>query len=112
MTPKEFKEKYTKHHYLTVGRLKEYLEGYPEDALVVSQRVEDRYYEGVDISGARGILPDGSAGILPSGSKATGWETLKRPDPLYPEFETEYSPVWGPVLYKDDKDVFYLDLHY
>jgi len=55
---------------------------------VVSQRVEDSYYEN------------------------HGWETLKRPDPLYSEFETEYSPVWSPVLYKDDKDVFYLDLHY
>lgn len=88
MTPKEFKEKYTKHHYLTVGRLKEYLESYPDDALVVSQRVEDSYYEN------------------------HGWETLKRPDALYPEFETEYTPVWGPILYKDDRDVFYLDLHY
>lgn len=88
MTPKEFKEKYTEHHYLTVGRLKEYLKDYPDDALVVSQRVEDKYYEN------------------------NGWQTLKRPNPLYPEFETEYSPVWGPVLYKDDKDVFYLDLHY
>ena len=88
MTPKEFKEKYIKHHYLTVGKLKEYLANYPDDALVVSQRVEDSYY------------------------KNHGWETLKRPDSIYPEFETEYSPVWSPVLYKDDKDVFYLDLHY
>jgi hypothetical protein len=88
MTPKEFKEKYVKHHYLTVGVLKKYLEEYPDDALVVSQRVEDSYYEN------------------------HGWETLKRPDPLYPEFETEYTAVWGPVIYRDDKDVFYLDLHY
>ena len=89
MTPKEFKEEYTKHHYLTVGRLKEYLESYPDDALVVSQRVLDVYYE------------------------KHGWETLKRPDPVDPtNYENEYTPVWGPVLYKDDKDVFYLDLHY
>jgi hypothetical protein len=86
MTPKEFKEKYK--HYLTVGKLKEYLEGYPDDALVVSQRVEDFYYE------------------------KNGWETLKRPDPMYEGHESQYTPVWSPVLYKDDKDVFYLDLHY
>ena len=88
MTPKEYKEKYIKHHHLTVGKLKEYLAGYPDDALVVSQRVEDVYYE------------------------KHRWETLKRPDPAYSGSETEYTTVWSPVLYKDDKDVFYLDLHY
>ena len=34
--------------YLTVGRLKKFLEQHPElpdDALVLTQRVEDRYYE-------------------------------------------------------------------
>jgi hypothetical protein len=86
MTPKEFKEKYK--HYLTVGKLKEYLEDYPDDALVVSQRVEDVYYE------------------------KHGWETLKRPNPIYEGHENEYTAVWSPVLYKEDKDVFYLDLHY
>jgi hypothetical protein len=88
MTPQEFKERYTKHHYLTVGKLKEYLADYPDDALVVTQRVEDMYYE------------------------KYGWQTLKKPDPIFTRQEIEYSPVWSPVLYKDDKECFYLDLHY
>ena len=41
-----------------------------------------------------------------------GWETLKKQDPLYEEHQNEYSAVWSPVLYRDDKDIFYLDLHY
>jgi hypothetical protein len=110
MTPKEFKDKHK--YYLTVGELKGYLAGYPDDALVVAQRVEDRYYEGVDISGMTGTLPDGTSGTLPSGSKATGWETLKKPDPMFKDHEIEYSAVWSPVLYRDDKECFYLDLHY
>lgn len=88
MTPQEFKERYTKHHYLTVGKLKEYLAHYPDDALVVAQRVEDVYYE------------------------KHGWQTLKKPDPMFKDHEIEYSPVWSPVLYRNDKECFYLDLHY
>jgi len=86
MTPKEYKEKH--NYYLTVGQLKESLKDYPDDALVVSQRVEDVYYE------------------------ERGWETLKKPDHLYPEWNHEYSAVWSPVSYGDDKECFYLDLHY
>jgi len=107
MTPKEFKEKHK--YYLTVGKLKEYLENYPDDALVVAQRVEDRYYEGIDISDITGMLPDGTFGKLPEGTKAHGWETLKKPDGYS---YSEYSAVWAPVLYHDDKECFYLDLHY
>ncbi len=91
-------------YHLTVGRLKEELEKYPDDALVVSQRVEDKYYEGCDISGMMG--PNG---ILPPGSKSNGWETIKKEQD---GFEVEYSPVWGVVHYKDDKEHLYLDLHY
>ena len=86
MTPKEYKEKHK--HYLTVGQLKKYLADYPNDALIVSQRVEDVYYE------------------------KHGWQTLKKPNPMYEEDEIEYTAVWSPVLYRDDTDVFYLDLHY
>jgi hypothetical protein len=114
MTSKEAKERYgIKGDYLTVGKLKEILYNYPNDALVVAQRVEDRYYEGVDISGMSGRLSDGTFGTLPPGSKATGWQTLKKPDHLYPEEENnEYSPVWSVVHYKDDTDCLFLDLHY
>jgi hypothetical protein len=89
MTSKEAKEKYaTKSYYLTVGRLKEELAKYPDDALVVSQRVEDFYYE------------------------ENGWQTVKKPDPLYSDQEQQYSPVWCVVHYKDDQDCLFLDLHY
>ena len=88
MTPKEYKEMHKRGQYLTVGRLKEYLDQYPDDALVVSQRIEDVYYE------------------------KHGWQTLKKPNPMFKGFDSEYSAVWSPVLYKDDKECFYLDLHY
>lgn len=86
MTPKEYKEKHP--HYLTVGQLKESLKDYPDDALVVSQRIEDVYYE------------------------KHGWKTLKKPDNINPEWDNQYSAVWSPVGYTDDKECFYLDLHY
>ena len=86
MTPKEFKDK-CKNNYCTVGDLKKYLEGYPDDSIVVSQRVEDVYYE------------------------KYGWETLDIPDTLYPEHNNQYTPVFSPVL-REDKNCFYLDLHY
>ena len=85
MTSKEFREQHK--DYLTVGELKKYLTDYPDDALVVAQRVEDVYYE------------------------KHGWKTLKKPDHLYPEHNNQYSAVWGMVSY-DDKECCYLDLHY
>lgn len=85
MTSKEFREQHK--DYLTVGELKKYLTDYPDDALVVAQRVEDVYYE------------------------KHGWKTLKKPDHLYPEHNNQYSAVWSMVSY-DDKECCYLDLHY
>ena len=40
-------------YYLTVGELRKALSEYPDDAKVLVQRVEDQYYDGVDISGGR-----------------------------------------------------------
>ena len=113
MTSKEAKERFgVKGHYMTVGHLKKELEKYPDDALVVSQRIEDMYYDGVDISGMTGTLEDGSTGILPHGSKATGWDVIKKPNAFYEGTYNEYSPVWGVCHYKDDTDCLFLDLHY
>ena len=86
MTSQEAKIKYV--HYLTVGRLKEELAKYSDDTLVVTQRIEDRYYE------------------------KGGWETINKPDPTDRDFEQQYSPVWGVCHYFDDKDCLFLDLHY
>ena len=87
MTSKQYKERHK--DYLTVGQLKKQLADYPNDALVVAQRIEDVYYDTLN-----------------------GWETLKKPHNIYPEFNSEYTAVWSPVSYGDDKECFYLDLHY
>lgn len=76
---------YAQHGYCTVGDLKKFIEknNIPDDALVLIQRVEDRYYDGVDISGMSGCetSPDGK---FPSGSKSTGWGVyLKKGDQFY-----------------------------
>ena len=86
MTSKEFKKKHK--DYLTVGELKKQFVDYPDDALVVAQRVEDVYYE------------------------KHGWKTLKKRDNIIPGCKNEYSAVWSSVTYGDDKECFYLDLHY
>lgn len=65
---------------LTVGGLKKFLleNNPPDDAPVLIQRVEDKYFEGVDISGIGGCKSTKN-GIYPPGSKATGWGVyLKR----------------------------------
>ncbi len=85
-------EKYRDHHYLTVGKLKEWIEKFdvPNDALVCVQRVEDVYYE------------------------KHGWKTIKRQDHIYKDYLQEYTPVWSPCDYEQDKEdnVLLLDLHY
>lgn len=149
---KEDLYRYTEKGFLTVGRLKKFIQeqNLPDDAPVVVQRIEDRYYEGNDISGMRGC-PDTEDGIYPPGSRSEGWgvylkegeayrsvemmnakmeeEIIRREngspeefpmikDPkeyiIEPgdEFKDQYHPVWSPVLYRDDKDILFLDLHY
>jgi hypothetical protein len=85
MTSQEAKTIYT--HYLTVGQLRDKLDKYPDDALVVAQRVEDVYYE------------------------TRNWKTIDKPDPIYPDHTQQYSPVWSVCHYNDDNCLF-LDLHY
>lgn len=149
---KEDLYRYTKNGFLTVGQLKKFIEenNLPDNAPVVVQRIEDRYYEGNDISGMGGCS-DTEDGIYPPGSKAQGWgvylkegdayhnvktmnvrmkEELTRrkngepgkfpriDDPekyvqeLNDELKDQYHPIWSPVLYRDDKDILFLDLHY
>jgi hypothetical protein len=77
--------RYTGNGFLTVGRLKEFLEKHnlPDDAPVIVERVEDRYYEGNDISGMPGCT-DTEDGIYPPGSKSSGWGVyLKKGDPYH-----------------------------
>lgn len=64
----------TNHPRLTVKQLKDFIEknNLADDALVMIQRVEDMYYDGVDISGMRGCQYTEN-GIFPEGSKSSGW---------------------------------------
>jgi hypothetical protein len=64
-------DRYKEFGYLTVGNLKKFIEKYniPDDALVLIERVEDKYFDGVDISGMRNSEGD----VFPEGSKSNGW---------------------------------------
>ena len=97
-------------HFSKVGDLLDFIEKYkiPRDSNILVQRIEDCYYEGCDISGFTGQLEDSSWGKLPEGSKTTPWETIKKETDFG---DSEYTPVWCPVKYKNDNNL-YLDLHY
>lgn len=99
-------------YHCTVGDLLDYIEKYniPRDGKVLVQRVEDQYFEGCDISGMTGTLPDGSVGKLPEGSRATPWSTIKVPETQPEELKDEYIVAWHPV--KHDDDNLYIDCHY
>jgi hypothetical protein len=69
------REDLRKSHGLTVGDILEFVKKHkvPRTARVLVERIEDAYFNGIDISGMSGKLEDGSYGILPPGSKSSGW---------------------------------------
>lgn len=71
---KEDLYKFTKNGYLTVGDLKRFIQKYniPDHAPVLVERVEDKYYEGIDVSGISGYN-ESEDGRFPEGSKSEGW---------------------------------------
>jgi len=73
-------------HYLTVGKLKEKLNSFPETGGVYIQRVEDVYFE------------------------KHGWEGKMMPQPENNSYFDEYIPVWCTLDYKDGN--LYLTPHY
>lgn len=100
-------ESFRKNGYLTIGGLKKWLEknsDLPDDSLVMVQRVEDKYYDGIDISGMRG-----AEGILPPGSKSNGWDVYYKESDLG---EEQYHPAWCCVRYSDEERLMFIDLHY
>jgi hypothetical protein len=144
--------RYTKNGFLTVGQLKKFIEQHniPDNAPIIVERIQDKYYEGVDISGMSGCT-DTENGIFPEGSKSEGWGVYLKAGNSYNHIKTinirmeeeivrrrngepgkfpkvenpkehivnlgddlmnQYHPVWGPVFYKDDPDVLFLNLHY
>lgn len=124
---KEELKKYADGHYLTVGRLKEFLNEHrlPDDAIVVVQRVEDVYYEkhhwgsylkrGEHTFNAEQWNKDIESGKFLDKEQ---YPKMKEEN-LIPYTEDEikktmeqYHPVWCCVRYEDDKDILFLDLHY
>ena len=114
--------------YLTVGRLKKFLEQNPElpdDALVLTQRVEDKYYEE---NGWGVVLKEGDHYHMVKTHNVRMEEEIRRrkngehpkydmEDPskhiheLTDDLKEQYHPAWTCIKYKDDNNL-YLDLHY
>ena len=92
--------------HLTVGDLKAFIEKHdlPDDAIVVTQRVYDAYFEGGhDISGMRS-----AEGILPKGSRSSEWGVYCKDTE---EGEEQYYPLWCCVKYSKETDILFLDVH-
>jgi hypothetical protein len=114
--------------YLTVGKLKKFLEEHPElpdDANVLIQRVEDRYYEE---NGWGVVLKEGDYyHMYKEQNYRMNEEIKRRKNGEHPKYEMEdpskfivelddtmkeqYHPSWCCLKYKDD-DNLYIDLHY
>lgn len=119
---------YRNSHYLTVGRLLEFIKenNISENAIVVSQRIEDIYFqthhwgvytkEGEHTRWMRDMNEKIDSGFFEDKEKFPLFtEEMKK---KFTEEDIagsldQYHPVWCPVSYKDDKDdVLFLDLHY
>lgn len=119
---------YRSNHYLTVGRLLEFIKEHniSEDAIVVSQRIEDIYFdnhhwgvytkEGDHTRWMKDMNQKIDAGVFDDKEKyplITEEMKKKFSDDDIADACDQYHPVWCPVLYKDDKDdILFLDLHY
>jgi len=115
-------------NYLTVGKLRKYLEQHPElpdDANVLIQRVEDRYYEK---NGWGVVLKEGYHYQMNKTHNIRMEEEIRRrKNGEHPKYDTEdpskhivelgdsmkeqYHPAFSCLKYKDD-DNLYIDLHY
>lgn len=93
--------------YLTVGALKEFIKKneLPDDAIVVTQRIEDGYFEGIDVSGMRS-----TEGIVPQGTKSAPWGVYLKSQ-NFPD-DTQYHPTWCCPVYTDEKEILFIDSHY
>ena len=119
---------YKESGYLTVGGLLEFIKEHnlPDDAIVVTQRVEDIYYEthnwgiylkeGEHTRWMKDFNKKIDDGVFEDKDQYPLFtEEMKKKfsdDDIKDAFE-QYHPVWCPVLYRDDKDdILFLDLHY
>lgn len=114
------KEDVIEKHRFTVGQLLDFIErnNIPEDAPILVQRIEDHYYD----NNHWGVYLKKGEGYHDAFSHNKQRQDLERYPYLkdssdYTEEEIEltkdqYSPIHGPVFYKDDNDILFLDLHY
>ena len=114
--------------YLTVGKLRKFLEEHselPDDALVLTQRVEDKYYEE---HGWGVVLKEGFwYHAFNENNIRMADEILRRENGEEPEYDIEdpskaitelndenkeqYHPAFSCLRYNDDNNL-YIDLHY
>jgi hypothetical protein len=95
-----------KFNGLTMGDLAEFVyknPKIPRDAKVLVERIEDIYFEGIDISGMNSVK-----GILPKGSKSEGWKVLLIE---YEDLEKQFFPAWG-ISKENDDSIVYIFNHY
>lgn len=75
-------------HHLCVGQLLDFIEDnqISKDAIIVSQRIEDSYFE------------------------QRSWDVYEKKQDTG---ITQYHPIWSPVAYKDEgNNILFLDSHY
>jgi hypothetical protein len=113
---------------LTVGDLKKFIEKHnlPDDAKVMIQRVEDKYFEkndwGVYLKegywyhtasqlneNMKAEAQRRELGMEPEYSVKDPWSQVVEIDDTLKE---QYHPAWGCVRYGDDTDLLFIDLHY
>ena len=126
LTREELKD-YGNKHYLTVGKLKQFIEEHQlkDDSIILVERVKDFYYEennwgsylkesyhthcakkwNADIESGKYLdldkYPNMDEHALIPCSDADIKETM-----------SQYHPIFTCVNYKDDKDILFLNLHY
>lgn len=113
--------------YLTVGQLKKFIEenNLPDDAIVVTQRVHDVYFEehGWGVYKKHGWLSHNFMTFNKNLETGMYDDQEQYPDmterhksPYAQEdiddVAEQYHPVWCPVKYNDEDDILFLDLHY
>lgn len=86
-------------YFLTVGQLKKFLDKHqlPDQAKVVVQRVEDRYFEGNNW----GVYLKEGDNTFKDDNGVIDEETL-----------SQYHPAFCCVKYNDEDDVLFIDMHY
>lgn len=116
--------KYKNLHYMTVGRLREFLDDtkLPDDAIVVIERVQDVYYEKHNW-GAYLHENDHTRHMrhfnrcIENGTVKDIFDGIEDDTKPYTEEEikdamTQYHPAWCAWERNDDDQIMFIDLHY